>query len=117
MQKEQALGDAYNKDQAYKRASLGSSMSDTARGYQSKYGNTAAGGLSQYYNLGGNTYNPKVATGGVGSSGLSSIYNPSGQSYQGTEVVKNQGAIQTRTAKKLATMGNKLLSTGYNYQA
>ncbi len=114
-QKLQQLGDAYTKDNAYQKSAYAADIGSTARDFGYKYGDSAANGLSSYYNLGGNTYNPNVATGGVGSSGLSSIYNAN-QGFQGTEVNAAKAAAQTRAAALLANKGNKLVGTGYNNQ-
>ena len=116
IQKQQALGDTYAKNNAAKLGSVGTDIIGTARDYQYKYGNDAGNNLSQYYNLGSNVYNPNVATGGATSGGLSSIYNPSTSNFQGTANVANKTAIQTRAAGLLANKGNKLLSTGYKNQ-
>jgi hypothetical protein len=115
-QKEETLQKTYEQEQAYKQDSLGRDISNTARDYQYKYGNDAAKGLSQYYKLGGNTYNANVAQGGVSSGGLSSIYNPSQYNYQGTVNVERKAAAQKRAAGYLWNKGNKLLSTSYNNQ-
>lgn len=117
VQKEQALGDTYSRNQAYKQASMGSDIGSLARNYQSAYGDEAAKKLADYYKLGGNVYNPKVATGGVTTGGLSTIYNPKGLGYQGTAVVANKAAAQARAAGLLWNKGNKLLSTGYKNQS
>jgi hypothetical protein len=116
IQKEKTLQRGYEQDQAYKQDSLGRDISNTARDYQYKYGNDAAKGLSQYYKLGGNTYNANVAQGGVGSGGLSKIYNPNQYDYQGTVNVERKAAAQRRAAGLLWNKGNKLLATGYNNQ-
>lgn len=117
VQKEKNLKRGYEQDQAYKQASLGRDISNTARDYQYKYGNDAANSLSQYYKLGGNTYNPNVATGGVGSGGLSSIYNPNQYNLgSGSRIKEQQIDINTRAAKALTNKGNKLMATGYQYQ-
>lgn len=115
-QKEQKLQSSYQQDQAYQQGNLGRDISGIAQDYQYKYGNDAANNLSKYYSLGGNTYNPNVATGGVGSTGLSSIYNPSSYTYQGTQNVARKTAANQRAAGYLANKGNKLLSTGYKNQ-
>ncbi len=115
-QKEKSLAGTYGRDQAYTAAKAGLNIGDTARDYQSKYGDKAASGLSKYYNLGANTYNPNVATGGVGKGTLSSIYNPSGLGYQGSEVVSNKAAAQKRAAGLLWNKGNKLVASGFNNQ-
>lgn len=66
MQREKNLARAYEQDQASKQASIGRSIGDTARDYQYKYGNESANALSDYYKLGGNTYNPNTARGELG---------------------------------------------------
>ncbi len=115
VQKLQQLGDAYSKNNEYQKTAYGADIGSTARDFGYKYGDAAAGGLSKYYSLGGNTYNPNVATGGVGSAGLSSIYNAN-QGFQGTQVNAAKTAAQQRAAGLLANKGNKLLSTGYTNQ-
>ncbi len=109
------LGDTYSANDAYKRTAVGADIGQTARDFGYKYGDTASSGLSGYYNLGGNTYNPNVATGGVGSSGLSSIYNAN-QGFQGTQVNAASAAAQKRAAGLLANKGNKLTASGYTNQ-
>jgi hypothetical protein len=116
VQKEQNLKRAYEQDQATKLRNFTSGLSDTARDYQYKYGNDSAKGLSQYYKAGGNTYNPNVATGGVGSSSLSKVYNPNQYDFQGTQNVAQKAAANTRAAGLLWNKGNKLLATGYSNQ-
>ena len=111
-QKERSLEGSYAQDQAYKQASVGNDISGIARDYQYKYGGNAAQGLSNYYNLGGNTYNANVARGGVGSSGLSSIYKPSIYPYQGTTTNTALAEAQKRAAGYLWNKGNKLVSGG-----
>lgn len=114
-QKLQKLGDAYTNNNSYQKSAYGSDIGNIARDFGYKYGDTAANSLSSYFNLGGNTYNPNVATGGVGSSGLSSIYNAN-QGFQGTEVNAAKAAAQKRAAGLLANKGNKLVASGYTNQ-
>jgi len=116
VQKEKNLQRAYEQDEAYTRDKMSRNIGTTAQDYQYKYGNDNASGLSQYYKLGGNTYNPNTARNGVGSSGLSSIYNPSDYSYDGTRNTERSANTQTRAAGYLWNKGNKLLSTSYNNQ-
>jgi hypothetical protein len=116
VQKEKMLQNAYQTDQAYKQASVGGDIAGIAQDYQYKYGNDAANSLSKYYQLGGNTYNANVASGGVGSSGLSSIYNPSQTNYYGTKNTEQKAAANQRAAGLLWNKGNKLLATGYSNQ-
>jgi hypothetical protein len=94
----------------------GVNMANTARNFQYKYGNDATKGLSNYYNLGSNTFNANKASGGVGSGGLSSVYDPSRFNFQGTENVARLANANTRAAGYLWNKGNKLLSTGYKNQ-
>lgn len=115
VQKLKQLGDSYTNNNAYQKATYGADIGNTARDFGYKYGDTAANGLSSYYNLGGNTYNPNVATGGVGSAGLSTIYNAN-KGFQGTEVNAAKTAAQQRAAALLGNKGNKLLGTGYTNQ-
>ncbi len=111
-QKLQNLGDTYRKNQEFQRSAYGADIANTARDFGYKYGDTAAAGLSKYYSLGGNTYNPNVANGGVTRSSLSSVYG-GGQGFQGTQINAAKAAAQQRAAGYLANKGNKLLSTGY----
>ena len=116
VQKEKNLQRAYDQDQASKLGALTRNIGSTARDFQYKYGNDAASGLSQYYSMGGNTYNPNVARGGVGSTGLSNIYNPSQYNFQGTVNTERRANANTRAAGYLWNKGNKLLASGYNNQ-
>lgn len=113
-QKLQNLQKGYERDQSYQRDRMAADIGNTARDYQYKYGNKAAGGLSSYYNLGGNTYNPNVATGGVGSGGMSSVYNTRGSDFIGSRSREQQRAAEERAAGFLTNTGNKLLSTSSN---
>ena len=115
-QKEKSMKQAYERDQAYTKDKVTRNIGGLASDYQYKYGNDAASGLSQYYNLGGNTYNPNVARGGVGSSGISSVYNPSNYNYQGTRNTERSAEANKRAAGYLWNKGNKLLGTGYQNQ-
>ena len=115
-QREQDLKTKYEREEASKKAGLSSDIGDTAREFQYKYGNETASKLSDLYNIGGNVYNPKVATGGVSSGGISSIYNPGAYNFQGTNLAEKKTAANKRAAGLLANRGNKLLSTGYNTQ-
>ena len=107
-QKEQNLQKTYEQEQAYKQGTMGRDIASTASDFQYKYGNDAAQGLNQYYKAGGNTYNPNVATGGVGSSGLSNIYQTGASNYQGTELNKFKAEAQKRAANSLYNKGYKL---------
>ncbi len=115
VQKLKQLGDTYTKNNAYEKLGYGNDIASTARNFGYRYGDNAANGLSGYYNLGGNTYNPNMATGGVGSSGLSTIYKAN-QGFQGTEINAAKTAAQQRAATLLGNKGNKLVGTGYTNQ-
>lgn len=116
VQKEKSLGDLYNRNQAYNTATTGLDIGNTARNFQSAYGDKAAQGLSKYYNLGGNTYNPNVATGGVKTGGLSQIYNPNNISLSGTEQRKRILSNYDTATGILKNKGNKLVASGLNNQ-
>lgn len=116
LQKEKNLARDYEQEQAYNRNKVADSLSSTARDFQYKYGNEAANSLNKYYNLGGNTFNPHVATGGVKSSGLSSVYSPSTYNFQGTTNTERASQANIRAANYLKNKGNKLLQTGYTNQ-
>jgi hypothetical protein len=116
VQKEKSMADAYNRDQSTNQRNFTNDIGNTARGFQYKYGNNAASGLNQYYNLGSNTYNPSTAQGGVSSNPLSSVYNPSTYNYQGTANTERATNANTRAAGYLWNKGNKLVATGSNNQ-
>jgi hypothetical protein len=115
-QKEANLQRGYEQEGATKLRNLTSDIGQTARDFQYAYGNDSAKGLSSYYKAGGNTYNPNVANGGVGSSGLSKIYNPKDFNFQGTQNVARKTEAQKRAAGYLWNKGNKLLATGNQNQ-
>lgn len=115
VQKLQKLGDTFAKNQEYQKNAIGADIGNTARDFGYKYGDNAAQGLSKYYSLGGNTYNPNVASGGVGSSGLSSVYN-AGQGFQGTQKNTAKSEAQKRAAGFLYNKGNKIVGSGYTNQ-
>jgi peptidoglycan hydrolase-like protein with peptidoglycan-binding domain len=112
VQKEKMLADSYNKNQAYTQASTGLSIGDIGRGYQTKYGDTATNNLSKYYNLGKNTYNPNVATGGVKQGSLSAMYKPMQIGEYGTVDVANKRAAQQRAGLLLSGKSSKLVGGG-----
>ena len=116
VQKQKNLQRAYEQDQAYTRDKVSRSMNKTGKDFAYQYGNDTASGLSQYYNLGGNTFNPNVARGGVSSSGLSNAYNSGGYNYTGRRVGERSANTQQRAAGRLWNQGNKLLATGYQNQ-
>ncbi len=113
VQKEKDLANNFSSNQALKKSAYGSDISNTLRGFQYKYGNNSLGGLSNYYKLGGNTYNPNVARNEVNSSGLSSIYNPNSYNFQGTVNNEKKAYAQERAAAKLKNMANRIVPFGY----
>lgn len=117
-EKEKKLQDSYQASGDYNRSKYTNSIGDTARDYQYKYGTDAANkpSLSQYYQLGGNSYNANTPRGAVGSGSISNVYNPNNNNFQGTTVNANKAAINTRAANSLANKANKLLGTGYQNQ-
>jgi hypothetical protein len=116
VQKQNDLKNTYAQEQAYKQGTYGRDIGQTARDYQYAYGNDAANSLNQYYKMGGNTYNPNVATGGVGSSGLSSVYKTGAYDFQGTRNTERLANANKRAAGYLWNKGNKLLETGSGNQ-
>lgn len=112
VQKEKNLARGYEQEQNYQKNKIGSSIASEAGDFQYKYGNEAAKGLNKYYNLGGNTFNPNVARGGVGSSGLSNVYKTGDYNFQGTRNTERSATADTRAASYLWNKGNKLLSSG-----
>lgn len=115
VQKLKQLQQNYTRAGEQKKSSVASDIGNVARDFGYKYGDSAAGGLNSFFNLGGNTYNANVASGGVGSTGLSSIYNAN-QGFQGTVKNTQKAEAQKRAAGLLYNKGNKLLSTGYTNQ-
>jgi len=113
VQKERNLKRAYEQDQSSYKRKIGGNIGNLARDFQYKYGTDAAKGLNKFYNLGGNTFNPNVVRGGVGSSGLSQVYNPGSYNYQGTRNTERLADANTRAAGYLWNKGNKLMRTGY----
>jgi len=116
IQKEKNLERAYAQEQAYKMATNSRDIANTARDFQYQYGEKAAKGLSDYYKLGGNTYNANVAQGGVGSTGLSSVYKPSQYDFKGTRIGERAADANKKATGYLWNKGNKLLASGYNNQ-
>lgn len=112
VQKLQQLGDTYQQNTAYKKSQVGADIGNTARNFGYKYGDTAANGLSKYFSLGSQNYNPNVAKGGVSAGGLSSVYNAN-QGFYGTENKNMQRDAQQRAAALLGNKGNKLIASGY----
>jgi len=109
MQKQNDLKNTFDQAQASKLATAGRDIAGTARNYEYNYGTGAANNLSSMYNLGSNSYNPNIATGGATSNGLSRIYNTGQGDYQGTAVNAQKAAVQQRAAGLLWNKGNKIV--------
>lgn len=114
LQKQQALQDTYARNQADNLRNATEAIGGLAEDYQYKYGNQAARGLSDYYKLGGNTYNAGMSTGGVGSSGLSRVYRTRDTLGTGTTVNKYEAAARTNAFDRLKNKANKSFLTGIN---
>ena len=116
-QKQTALQNKYAAAGDYNRATTGNDISSLMRTYQNVQGSEAAKNLSEYFNLGGNTYDATVANGGVGSSGISSVYGPDAYNFgTGTAKTAKLSAIYSRAGNILSNKANKLASGGYNTQ-
>lgn len=116
-QKQKALEDKYSAADEYNRASMAGDIGRLARDYQNVQGQEAAKGLSDYFNIGGNTYNASVATGGAGSRALSSAYNPSAYNFgTGTAQTSKLSEIYKRAGGILANKANKLALGSYSNQ-
>lgn len=106
----------YTRDADYKRQKLGNSMGLTARDFQYKYGDKATEGLSDYFKLGGQSYNPFVARGGTTANSLSSVYKPSQNSYYGTNPRTQKSQAIIGASGVLANKANKFLPYSMNTQ-
>lgn len=118
VEKEKKLQDLYSRNEALNRARTGDDISSLARTFQYNYGDKASKqpSISQYYQVGGNTYNANTARNNVGKNPLASIYNPGVSDFQGTKVNANKVAANVRAADLLKNKGNKLLASGYGNQ-
>jgi len=116
-QKQRALENSYNQNQAYADRAQARNIDNLALDYQSKYGDEAARGLGKYYKVeGGNKFNAGVARGGVGTSGISSIYN-TGTGYGIGSVGRDRNTnAHIRAGQYLKNLSNKTVETGYNNQ-
>jgi len=112
-QRENDLKRTFERDQAYRRDTMGAQVGDIARDYQYAYGNDAAKKLSKYYKLGSNMYNPDVATNGAKTGGLSSVYRTGSSDFFGRRNAEQSAENQQRAAGLLWNKGNKLVTGGY----
>lgn len=116
VQKERNLAKDYEAKQAKEFADTAANIGNTARDYQYNYGNKAAGGLAGYFNLGKNTYNPKVSTGGVNMANLSSVYDTQKYNFQGVKKNEQKAEAEKRAAGLLWNKANKIVPYGYQNQ-
>lgn len=117
-QKLNDLRNTYADREAIRRGQTADRIRSTARNYQYNYGDDAARGLRDMYELPGTTnFNANVAGGKVtpGKS-LSSVYDPGQFKFQGTVPVGQKAAVQTRAASLLGNRANKLSALGYKTQ-
>jgi len=117
-EKEKRLADDYARNQELNRARTGAGIGSVLTNVQYAYGKDAVKSpkLSEYYQLGGNTFNANTARNGIGPAPLSTVYNANNYDFQGTKVNANKAAASVRAANLLKNKGNKLLSTGLNNQ-
>lgn len=114
-QKLNDLRTSYQERERIARENASSTIRSTVRPYQYSYGNDAAKGLSDLYQLpGASTFNTNVAGGQVTpSKTLSGVYNPDEFKFQGTKPVAQKAAVQVRAASQLGNTANKLSLAGY----
>lgn len=117
-QKLNDLRNTYQDREAQNVSGAQSRMRKTARDYQYKYGDSAARGLRDLYEVPTpSTFNANVAGGKVSpSGGIASMYNPKEFNFQGTAPVAQKAAVQTRAASLLGNRANKLSAYGYKTQ-
>ena len=113
IQKQNNLKTQFDAEQAYNKGAMSRDINSTARDYAYKYGTDSANSLSKYYKLGGNSYNPNVATGGATSNGLSSIYNNGGANFYGTNPAKQKAETAVRAYGQLKNLTNKSVVGSY----
>jgi len=116
-QKETNLKSSYERADQAKLSGLTSDVGTVSRDFQYKYGNNPANGLSQYYGAKSNTYNPGVASGGVGQTGLSSVYNVGSNNFVGTAASIHEKKKQQYAGGLLWNKANNIVPGGsYNNQ-
>ena len=109
LQKQNDLRNTFQDREAIQRGRTQDNIRTTARNNQFARGDKNARGLSDFYDLPGQSqFNAGVAGGQVSQSGLSSAYNPSEFKFQGTRNVANTAAVQQRAANTLTNTARKL---------
>lgn len=116
VQKEKNLARDYEAKQAKEQADTAADMGNTIRDYEYQYGAKPTTGLSKYFNLGTQTYNPKVSSGGIKRGSLGEIYTPGIAGYQGTKKVEQKTEAEKRAAGLLWNKANKILPASYQNQ-
>jgi len=108
LQKQNDLRNTFQDREAIQRGRTQDNIRTTARNNQFARGDKNARGLSDFYDLPGQSqFNAGVAGGQVSQSGLSSAYNPSEFNFQGTRNVANTAAVQQRAANTLTNTARK----------
>lgn len=110
LQKQNDLRNTFQDREAIQRGRTQDNIRTVARNNQFRYGDKKARGLSEFYDLPGESrFNAGVAGGQVSrSGGLSSTYNPGEFKFQGTQNVSNTAAVQQRAANTLKNTARKL---------
>jgi len=108
-QKETDLRNTFQDREAIQRGRTQDNIRTTARNNQFARGNQSARGLSEFYDLPGQSrFNAGVAGGQVSRpSTLSSAYNPSEFNFGGIQNKSNNAAIQQRAAGTLSNTTRK----------
>ena len=108
LQKQNDLRNNFQDREAIQRGRTQDNIRTTARNNQFARGDKNAKGLSDFYDLPGQSrFNAGVAGGQVNRSGLSSAYNPNEFKFQGTRNVANTAAVQQRAANTLTNTARK----------
>lgn len=115
VQKESQLQSGFEDAQGYRQRTLERGIGSLSRGFEEKFGTAATQGLSSYYQPGRNTYNPNVATGGVGrTGGLSSAYQTVG-GIVGSQPNLMLAAGKVAASEALRARKSKGLLGSYNF--
>jgi len=109
IQKENDLRNTFQDREAIQRGRTQDNIRTTARNNQFRRGNENAKGLSDFYDLPGQSqFNAGVAGGQVSRpNSLSSAYNPNEFNFQGRQNIANTAAVQQRAANTLTNTSRK----------